>query len=404
MNETSDYKAAYLRQKAARERVEGLLELRSRELYEANIVLQHQAKELDIENRANKQLIDRLSRVASQTSNGVVITGVDGNVQWVNDSFSTLMRGDPASFSNLPLLEVLLRSEPDLRVISSVESALTEFKPFSAEVFIGDQQGQSRWARIIGNPMLDSLGELQGFMAILVDITQIKEAERMKQEFTAAVSHELRTPLTSIMGAVDVINAGVFGPMPKAMEKLLSAASRNCKRLLELIDDLLDMDKLAAGKLSLKIESYALLPLLEQSIAAIQSYADKYNIHVELAAIAPDVRLLCDSRRFEQVMANLLSNAIKFSPHGSPVRVAVLVQSNKIRIEVTDSGPGIASEFRDRVFEYFTQADSSDKRSKGGTGLGLAITRKLVLQMNGDIGFETVVGSGTTFWLEWLTE
>lgn len=401
MNQTTEYKAAYLRQKAARERAEALLELRSRELYETNIVLQQQAAELDIENRENKKLIERLSRVASQTSNGVVICGMDGCVQWVNDSFSHLMGRDTPSFTGRPLLEVLLSSEADLRVIASVESAVNEFKPFNAEIFIGDEHGQSRWARVNANAMLDSLGAIQGFMAILVDITQIKQAQKMKQEFTATVSHELRTPLTSVMGAVDVLRSGMTGPLPKSAEKLLAVASRNCQRLLELIDDLLDMDKLAAGKLPMRIESVALLPLLERSVAEIQPYADKYDIHIELGAVTQDLHLRCDTRRFNQVMANLLSNAIKFSPLGCSVRVAVLTRSGKIRIEVADAGPGIASEFRHQVFENFAQADSSDTRSKGGTGLGLAITRKLVQQMDGDIGFESVLGSGTTFWLEW---
>jgi PAS domain S-box-containing protein len=404
MNASIDYKAAYLRQKAARERVEALLELRSRELYEANLVLQQQTALLDLENRESKKLIERLSRVASQTSNGVVIAGMDGRVQWTNDGFSNLVGRDAASFSGRPLLEILLGSEPDLRVISTIELAVNEFKPFSAEICIGAEQGANHWARVNANPMLDSLGQIQGYMAILVDITQIKQAEKMKQEFTATVSHELRTPLTSVMGALGLITSGIFGTLPKALEELLTVASRNCTRLLELIDDLLDMHRLSAGQLPMRIEALELLPLLEQSIAELQPYADRYGIRVELDAMPPEVRLRCDTRRFHQIMANLLSNAIKFSPQGCAVRVAVSTPAGKVRIEVLDCGPGIAAEFRHQVFQAFAQADSSDTRSKGGTGLGLAITRKLVLQMGGDIGFESTVGSGTTFWLEWPTE
>jgi PAS domain S-box-containing protein len=403
MNDISDYQAAYLRQKAARERAEALLEVRSRELFEASIVLQQQATLLDAENRESKKLIERLSRVASQTSDGVVITGMDGCVQWVNDGFGNLMGRDAASVTGRPLLEILLSSEPDLRVISGIELAVREFKPFNTEIFIGDDQGVNRWARVNANPMLDSLGRIQGIMAILMDITQIKQAEKMKQEFTATVSHELRTPLTSVMGALGLISSGVFGTLPKSVDELLAVASRNCQRLLELIDDLLDMDKLTAGKLLLRIESMELLPLLEQSIAELRPYADRYDVHLQLDAMPYPVRLHCDGRRFHQIMANLLSNAIKFSPQGGTVRVVVSTAAGKFRIEVVDCGPGIADEFRHQVFQTFAQADSSDTRSKGGTGLGLAITRKLVLQMGGDIGFESTVGSGTTFWLEWPT-
>jgi PAS domain S-box-containing protein len=404
MNETTDYKAAYLRQKAARERAEALLELRSRELYEANIILQQQAAALDVENRESKKLIELLSRVASQTSNGVVISGMDGCVQWVNDGFGLLMGRDAASMIGRSLSEILLYSETDVRVISTIELAMREFTPFNTELFIGDEQGTNRWVRVNGNAMMDSLGCIQGFMAILVDITQIKQAEKMKQEFTATVSHELRTPLTSVMGAVGLISSGVIGTLPDAVAALLGVASRNCQRLLELIDDLLDMEKLAAGKLPMRIELQELMPLLEQSIAELQPYAEKYGIDVKLVAISQDVRLRCDSRRFHQIIANLLSNAIKFSPAGCTVEVVASTRSDKVRISVIDSGPGIAPEFRHQVFETFVQADSSDTRSKGGTGLGLAITRKLVLQMGGEIGFESTVGAGSTFWLEWPTE
>lgn len=401
MNGSTDYQAAYLRQKVARERAEALLELRSRELYEANIALKQQAEELDSENRANKKLIERLSHVASQTSNGVVITGLDGCVQWVNDSFSNLMGRDEELFVGRPLQDVLLQSEADPRVISTIEVALSGLKPFSAEVFLGNERGSGRWARVNANAMSDSLGAIQGFMAILVDITQIKQAEQIKRELISTVSHELRTPLTSIMGAISLISSGVLGELPKVAEELLAVASRNSKRLLELIDDLLTMDKLAAGKLQLRVESLDLLPLLRQSIAELKPYADQYSIALVLNAFPSDLRLRCDARRFHQIMANLLSNAIKFSTPGCSVGVAVSTGPDKVRIEVIDSGQGIAEEFRSKVFDTFTQGDSSETRSSGGTGLGLAITRELVHQMGGEIGFESAVGRGTTFWTEW---
>lgn len=404
MSDPADYKAAYLRQKAARERAEALLELRSRELYDANTILQQQASLLDQENREGKRQIDRLSRVASQTSNGVVIAGMDGCVQWVNDGFSALMEGEAAAFSGRHLLEVLTHSEPDFRVTSTIELAIESFQPFSIEIFIGDGKEVNRWARVNANPLRDALGEIQGYMAILVDITQIKQAEKIKQEFTATVSHELRTPLTSIMGALGLISSGVFGALPKTMQDMLTVASKNCQRLLDLIDDLLDMDKLAAGKLPLRIESLELLPLLKQSIAELQPFAGSYGIEVTLDSESQDLHLACDARRFHQVMANLLSNAVKFSPQGSTVQVTVLARTDRIRIEVINRGPGIPPGFRDQVFKTFAQADSSNTRSKGGTGLGLAIARELVLQMGGEIGFESTVGSGTTFWLEWPRE
>ncbi len=238
------------------------------------------------------------------------------------------------------------------------------------------------------------------FTGTMIDITELKQAERMKQEFTATVSHELRTPLTSIVGAVALLKGGAVGSLPDAADKLVAIADKNCQRLRVLVDDLLDMEKLLVGKLLFVFEDIELRPLIEQSLNENQTFASTYGVNLRLSACPDPLWLRTDPDRFQQIMNNLLSNAIKFSPQGGDVVVQVQRVADAVRIEVCDNGPGIAPEFHDRVFEKFAQRDTSDRRSAGGTGLGLAITHALVEQMQGRIGFESTLGAGATFWFE----
>lgn len=241
--------------------------------------------------------------------------------------------------------------------------------------------------------------------SIIEDISDRKRIDKMKNEFVSTVSHELRTPLTAISGAISLLANHFTNTWPEPMQNMLSIAQSNSQRLSHLINDLLDIEKIASGKMTFNLESHAILPLVEQSIEMSKPYALNYGVQLVLAEQSTNANVVIDPVRFQQVLANLLSNAIKFSPKGE--RVNVLVQripNNSIRISVTDVGAGIPEDFRKHIFQKFSQADSSDKRAKGGTGLGLAITKELVEKMNGTIGFDSEEGKGSTFWVEWKSE
>ena len=246
----------------------------------------------------------------------------------------------------------------------------------------------------------DSNGEINAFLGIATDITERVKIERMKSEFISTVSHELRTPLTSIRGSLALLVGGVAGQLPEKTRPLIEIAHKNSERLILLVNDILDMEKIEAGKMEFQMAIVSLVPLLEQAIAATQSYAEQYGVSYELMGKLSDLEVYVDANRLQQVLLNLMSNAAKFSPAGDKVTVALTTDSKKVRVGVSDHGSGIPTEFRAQIFQKFAQADSSDTRKKGGTGLGLSITRAIVEQMGGKIGFDSKPDVLTTFWVE----
>lgn len=231
-------------------------------------------------------------------------------------------------------------------------------------------------------------------------LDEAHRANRLKSEFISTVSHELRTPLTAISGALGLIGGGAVGVLPDAVRDMVGIAQKNSQRLGFLINDLLDMEKLMAGKLQIELHPHLLMPLVEQALASNLAYAQQYGIRLALQHRVDDIWVHVDPQRLQQVLANLLSNAAKFSPHGATVEVSVLKQEANVRIEVRDRGPGIPQAFRGQMFQKFSQADATDARQKGGTGLGLAISKELMDLLGGHIGFESVEGQGSCFFIE----
>ena len=236
------------------------------------------------------------------------------------------------------------------------------------------------------------------FTGTLNDITERRRIAQLQSEFVSVVSHELRTPITSIRGALALLDAGTAGPIAPAQLKLVQIAHKNSQRLVTLVNDILDMEKLMAGKMTMKIESLNLTQLLESALEANTAYAQGLQVHLAFSAPAQETIALFDANRLMQVMANLLSNAAKFSPKDIPVEICLYERDAHWLVEVRDHGPGIPLEFRNRIFSAFAQANSSDTRQQGGTGLGLKISKALIEMMAGEIGFDSELGKGTCFW------
>ena len=239
------------------------------------------------------------------------------------------------------------------------------------------------------------------WVIVLHDLRERKRVERMKNEFVAIVSHELRTPLTSIRGALGLLVSGLMDRASPQAGQLLNLAHQNTLRLTHLVNDLLDVEKLEYGSVTLQCSPQPLAPLVEQAIESSLAFAERCQVQVQLEQhFAEEAQASIVGERLLQVLANLLSNAIKFSPAGGTVTVNCNQAQGRLRLTIADQGPGIGLEFRERVFQKFAQADGTSTRKHPGTGLGLAISKILVERMGGQIGFDCPPGGGSCFWVD----
>ena len=237
-------------------------------------------------------------------------------------------------------------------------------------------------------------------VAIVRDISERKRIDKLKDEFISTVSHEIRTPLTSILGSMKLVLSGELKGGLDQATPMLNIAHNNAERLLSLVNDLLDIQKLASKHSQLTYEETNIAEFLQQAVINNQAYADQHNVTLVLEDVPDCYTALVDQGRLLQVMNNLLSNAAKFSPDGSNVEIRTEELGFMLRVNVVDHGVGIPEEFHGQVFERFTQADSTDTRKVGGTGLGLNIAQAIVEQHGGQLNFTSKAGEGSTFYFD----
>jgi PAS domain S-box-containing protein len=354
-------------------------------------------KEVQLALRAGEQKLASLYQLAplaillSQFDSGDIL---NVNPQWYE--LSGLSDEVPA----LPLPTLLSFNQSQLEARQQALASNASFGPIELE--LSHVEGQ-QIPVLLSEVLIQNASGTAQVWSIIQDITERRRVEQMKNQFVSMVSHELRTPLTAISGALGLISGGALGPLPDAMQPMLQIACDNSEKLTQLINDLLDIDKLVAGKMQFELQDCSVRELLTQSVRHNQPYADKFHTRIVLEP-GPDAVLLLDPMRFHQIMANLLSNAAKFSPPGSVVAVRTETTAQQLRISVQDQGPGIPDNFRARIFEKFSQADAVDARQRGGTGLGLAIVKELTNRLGGEIGFDSVSGHGSCFYLEFALD
>ncbi|WP_341706710.1 PAS domain-containing protein [Halopseudomonas sp.] len=286
----------------------------------------------------------------------------------------------------------------DLQQLQTRTNVLRQQPNFEYTYRLIHADGHIVQVREKGRGEFDSQGQLQGVDGFIWDVTEQVRVEQMKAQFVSTVSHELRTPLSAISGAIKLIDGGALGPVPDSMHRLLGIAVQNSDNLHRLINDLLDMDKLTAGKLQIDLLPHRLQPLLEKALELNHSYAEQFQVQQVLGQV-DDVEVLVDDQRLGQMLANLLSNAAKFSHPQGQIRLDALRQGDKVEISVHDDGIGIPAAEQERIFDKFFQVDSTSTRKRPGSGLGLAITRELARHMGGDTGFESSAGAGSRFWI-----
>lgn len=236
------------------------------------------------------------------------------------------------------------------------------------------------------------------YVGIISDITERKATEKLKQEFISTVSHELRTPLTSIKGSISLIQGLKDKVDQEQIDKLLSVTSRNVDRLSELINDLLDFEKLDSSGIQYNYQKITVAKLINTVIENDTPLAQSANINIIVDSTS-DGEILVDQQRISQVLSNFISNAIKFSPAETNIHIGMEKADGNVKVYVKDSGPGIDDEFKSKIFQRFSQADTSDTRTiQRGTGLGLAISKRFTEDMGGTIGFSSTHGEGSTFY------
>jgi signal transduction histidine kinase len=227
-----------------------------------------------------------------------------------------------------------------------------------------------------------------------------KQAYETKTRFLATVSHELRTPLTSIKGALELINSGSLGAPPRNMEKLLEIATRNSARLHDLVGDILFIQSAEVGRIDYKFEPLELGDLVKETVERFRPYAEKLGVDIDAAPNPLPVWVTGDRKRLDQVLMNLLSNAAKFSAGQSVIKISIDNNDDTVRLSVADQGIGIAENMQEAVFAEFIQLDAQDDRKFGGTGLGLSISKRIMEAHGGQIGYESQLDLGTTFFID----
>lgn len=356
-------------------------------------------QQLENEQRTQRELNELQKRhELILDSIGEAICGVDrfGVITFVNPAASTITGWKCEDLLDRNLIDFLhARSFQSISPSSAVLDSLREgtVQRVSTEIF---EQPDGRLIPIeyISTPVWQD-DAIAGAVVAFQDITERRRIERMKGEFMAIVSHELRTPLTSLRGALGLLGSGRMGQIPEPGGRMLSIAVSNAERLGRLVNDILDLEKLNAGRFHLDRKMQNLAEVAQQAMDVVRPVADRAQVQLECALA--DVQVWCDADRILQTMVNLMGNAVKFSPAESTVWLEIHPYEAYVCVSVRDQGRGIPADKLEVIFEKFEQVDASDIREKGGTGLGLPICRGIVQQHGGRIWVESVLGHGSTF-------
>jgi len=395
--------------------------------------IESRAKQLEQEIALRTTQIERLAQIAHRTGNAVIITNASGLIEWANEGFvrftgytlEEVQGRKPGSFLQGPNTSVV--------EIARIRNAINQGLPVTSELVNYAKSGSEYLVRIEIEPLRDAAGTLTGFMSIESEITEYRqtqlqlakharemeqlrdiatEANRAKSEFLANMSHEIRTPLTAILGFADLLlEDGDLSIAPKSRLETIDTIKRAGAHLFSIINDVLDLSKIEAGKMTVEKIDTKLPDLIKEVTNLLRPRAagKGLTLTVQLDTPIPD-RVYSDPTRLRQILMNIVGNAIKFTEIGSvKLRVSSRIEENPyafdvsrhIVIDVEDSGPGMTREQTTRLFEAFSQADSTVTRHHGGTGLGLVICKRLARLMGGDVCLvQSVPGVGSCFRIE----
>jgi two-component system phosphate regulon sensor histidine kinase PhoR len=382
---------------AARRITEGDLSVRTRvpgddELGELGHALDRLAGSLATtlgELRAERDLQKRILEAMHE---GVVVVDRDGRIVLVNPAIrSTLLLG--ADAVGKLLIETVRHAQIDTMLDRAREDP--EDQPLELEL----PGLKPRRLLVTAAPLS---GDEEGLLLVFVDVTELRRLESLRRDFVANASHELRTPIAAVRSATETLQSGALEDRTAA-NRFLDIIERNAQRLQSLVEDMLELSKLESNEFKLKRERVELQRVVPIVLALFRERAEKKGVRLsaELGLALPPVE--GDSRALEHVLSNLVDNAVKYCPSGSRILVSAAEDDGRVRLVVSDTGPGIAAEHLTRVFERFYRVDAGRSRELGGTGLGLSIVKHMVETMRGRVSVESAVGKGSTFTVSLLT-
>ena len=369
--------------------------------------VEHNLKEMrdlaELANQEKSKMLDavrlsesRLRRLVNASLVGIIEGSGQGHLIEANQVLLTLLGYDRVTLERgqLNLFSMMLEASHAVCHAAFHEIDVGyQATPFESTLICADG---SLVSVMIGLARLE--GTERGWVGFVLDLTEQKKADKIKSEFIAVVSHELRTPLTSIRGALGLLEHSIGKDLPPKLMQLLKIAHKNSQRLGALVNDLLDIEKLVSGKMSISSDRVDLVALAQQAMEFNSAYAQQFDVRYYIEDHPKSAWVICDADRVMQVFANLLSNAAKFSHPSGMVAIRILDRDDMFRVEIEDYGQGIPSHFHDQIFSKFAQADGGNTRKQGGTGLGLNISKTFIEKMGGQIGFESREGEGSVFW------
>jgi two-component system, OmpR family, sensor histidine kinase VicK len=339
--------------------------------------------------------------ILDSVGDGIWGVDMEGRVTFINRSGAEMLGYTPQELLGQNMHALVHYSHPDGSPYPEEECPLTGSLTRETPLHVSDdvfwrKDGTSLPVEYVACPLVEN-GRADGIVVAFTDVTERRRLDRMKDEFIATVSHELRTPLTSLRAALGLVASGALENRPEKIRPMLDIALANCDRLVRLVNDIVDFERIESGTLPLHKAEWNAIDLLRRAMDPERASAARAGLHFRIDAEPVDVWV--DGDRILQVLGNLIRNAVKFSEKGGEIRLAAqAINEKEVTFEVQDHGAGIPAEKLDLIFDRFQQADASDSRLQGGTGLGLALARGIVNQHGGRIWAKSSPGSGSTFY------
>lgn len=341
----------------------------------------------------------RFRTIMQYAPDGMAIISIDKKIIDANYQFAKLLGYQLDVIKSKDFMQLVFDEDYENLMEGLDQLQTNVVSGFHHEMRFKRKHESAIWLNVSASLVKNNRAEPLYFIAHFVDVSERRTIDSVKDGLISVVSHELRTPLTSINGSLRLITSGVLGHVDEDKMEMLNIAYNNCERLIRLVNDILDIEKMEMGKMIFKMEKCNLLELVSEAVRSMDAFAQKFKVKLISVLPTQPVFIVADHDRIMQVLINLISNAIKFSPSNTTVKVMLSIdQLNIVKVLVVDQGMGVPEEYKHKLFGKFNQIDTSSTRKTEGTGLGLSISKALIENMHGVIGFESEYKKGSTFY------